>query len=803
MNSFLGRWNSVKAKLLRTIIFAFSIGICISGATLLFVGNQISRANLVEGLGITAKIIADRSAAALVFSDPKTAESNLSLALSRQNIDSLCLYDGTGNLFVGLPKVAGGCDTFSSSVRETSFIEQKKVLKILVPVVNQGDWLGHLLVEANTGEFIKSQALFSAILVVTLLVSLSVAYWVSNKLLTRSLEPLNELYRTSKNIARDPLSGERAEKISNDEVGRVVDVFNAMLDGLSRENQALIYSENRFRSLAENAPIGVYSKSEYSDYEYINHRWCEITGLSKKNAASFVSRIDEKDRKNYKNILNRAFATQESQTVEFNYNSPDSGGRILMEHISPVMDENANLRYVGSLLDVTELKSAQVELEKLAFYDPLTQLPNRRFFKDHLLLSIARAKRENKKIAIYLTDLDNFKKVNDSLGHEVGDKLLVDISFRLKSALYDRDMVSRMGGDEFMILLDNIEDPTRLDIASSRVVTALSTSARSGGQEVKVTGSVGIAIYPTDSESPEELIRYADIALYSAKGKGGDRVSYYSKDLDRKIKEKLRLEQKLRSAIIEKRLDVFIQPQYLAGSRKMFWGEALVRWFDSEEGFIPPDVFIPLAEETGLIQAVGDFVLDRVLALIKQHIDDLQYIGVQGISVNLSGKQFFAEDFAESIANKFAESDVDPKFIEFEITETTLMDDIDRAVVVMECLRDLGCQLSIDDFGTGYSSLAYLKRFPINSLKIDKSFIRDIPEDQSDVEIACAIIAMAHNLGLTVVAEGVETEIQARLLAQYDCEYLQGFFLDRPMPIEDLLSRRGFDDLSHHLRGNF
>ena len=388
-----------------------------------------------------------------------------------------------------------------------------------------------------------------------------------------------------------------------------------------------------------------------------------------------------------------------------------------------------------------------------------------------------------------MVDLDDFKKVNDSLGHDVGDALLVKIAAQLRDALYDGDVVSRMGGDEFMILLDNIEDPTRLENASKRILEALKASIQLNNHTVLVTGSIGAAIYPVDAKTPEELVRYADIALYNAKSKGGAKMSYYSQDLDRKIKEKLRIEQKLRSALKNDELDVFVQPQYIAESRTMFWGEALVRWIDDEDGFIPPDMFIPLAEENGLIHSVGKFVLETICKAIRDNAAEMELLGMQGISVNLSARQFFSEGFIDTITSTFKKYEIEPAKVEFELTESTVMDDVDQAIVVMEQIRALGCKLSIDDFGTGYSSLSYLKRFPITSLKIDRSFIRDIPDDKNDIEISCAIIAMAHNLGLTVVAEGVETEVQAQLLASYKCEYLQGYFLDKPMPIRELFDR--------------
>lgn len=791
MNSLSRRWNSVHSKVLRTVLISFIVGMTVAGMVLLFVFNNLSRKNMLDGLNVTAKIIADQSAASLVFTDNQSAQKNLAAAINRQNIDFLCLYDAVGQLFSRAVSddATHLCEqdvtpVFAAQIRE---LEQK--ILVYIPVVDQSEFLGHLYLAANTKALSKLQWFFAAILLLSLSTSLGVVAMLSSRLVRRSLMPLDALHKTAVLIAENPLSDERAEKISEDEIGRLVDVFNAMLDKISSENTSLLISENRFRTLSESAPIGVFLKNERGEYEYTNSRWEEITGLDQESSASFTSFIDRDDCYNYKKSIDMALQNNGAEVIEFRFQNPHSGSRVLMEYISPVDNESGERCFIGSLLDVTELKVAQFELEKLAFYDPLTQLPNRRFFRDHLDSAILRAQKENKKIAMYMTDLDDFKKVNDSLGHDVGDELLVDIAKRLRETLFEGDVVSRMGGDEFMILLENIEDPTRLDSASKRMLEALNATATSGGQSVQVSGSIGIAIYPTDACAPEELLRFADMALYNAKGSGGNRVSYYSDELDRKIKERVRLEQKLRKALKEDKLEVYIQPQYMSKTREIYWGEALVRWTDEVDGVITPDQFIPLAEDAGLIYQIGEFVFERVLQVLSENGSQLSALGMLGISVNLSAKQFFAPGFASNIANKFSQFGVDPRLVEFEITESLIMDDVGSAIHIMEGLRKLGCQLSMDDFGTGYSSLAYLKQFPITSLKIDKSFIVDIPEDQNDIEISRAIIALAHSLGLSVVAEGVETEIQAKLLASYGCEFLQGFFFDKPMPIADLLAR--------------
>ncbi|VUD53776.1 Phytochrome-like protein cph2 [Thalassocella blandensis] len=802
------RWNSVKSKLIGLTIGFFAAGFCLSTIIFFLVGENKSREDFSAEIKRILTFVVEQNVQWQMHSknQPETQSEtqpetqtqvhqrhqhlkHVERSLSSPyfgSISRICLYDAELHLLTAYTRDTYQCDLSGESTSSEVIVFQRHTARLQSPIVERGKVLGYALVEAYYRDASLLNGVFLWLFLLAFCLSLLLAFVLSKKVIKRSLKPLNALYEASKIIARNPLSDVRAIKVSNDEIGRVVDVFNTMLDNFCRENTALVASENRFRSLSENSPVGVYLKSKRG-FEYTNHRWSQITGLRSFNAAGFMANIEVKDKAFYQDALSLAKHHRRSQVVEYRYHNPELGRRSLMEYISLIEDEQGKECYIGSLMDVTELKVAQLELEKLAFYDPLTLLPNRRFFKDHLELAIARAQKERKKIAIYMVDLDDFKRVNDCLGHDTGDQLLVDIAKRLKGVLYEGDVVSRLGGDEFMLLLDNIEDPTRLDHASKRILDALRVTVQSTDESLQVVGSVGIAIFPTDAQSPEELLRYADIALYNAKGAGGNRVSYYSCELDRRIKAKVSLEHRLRKALEDNTLEVYLQPQFCAQRRTMVWAEALLRWTDETQGAISPDIFIPLAEETGLILPVGDFVMERVLEMLSLHHERLRQLGIAGIAINLSPKQFFAPDFIANIEEKLNRFAISPSMLEFEITETTVMDDVDTAVALMQRLREKGVKLSIDDFGTGFSSLSHLKKFPITSLKIDKSFIRDIPEDQSDVEISCAIIAMAKKLGLSVVAEGVETLVQADFLAENQCEYLQGFYFAKPMRLEQLL----------------
>ncbi|WP_026225091.1 EAL domain-containing protein [Teredinibacter turnerae] len=784
--------STIKRRLMRSIGSTLIVAVVMVAGILTWVGNRDAKANLINDLTVIGQIIANRSSTAMFFADftdKDVIEKNLASAGFHSAIDLICVFDKEGKLYhtFAKPEAHSQCQRQQSSINELNFTEDNKVIRVRVPILHEGEHFGLVEIYSNNHGVNQAFLRFSITLAFALTIALFVAYFVGGRLVGSSLVPLRDLFNTSQEVAASPYANIRANKKSNDEIGDLVDVFNQILDTLETDNAALMESESRFRVLAEHAPIGIFLRNRKLIMEYTNDRWCEITGLTPSQANAFTNNIDPKDAALYESVQDKARSQHTPQVIEYTYTTPQGSRRTLMEHLAPLNNLQGFQGFVGSLLDVTELKTAQMELEKLAFYDPLTDLPNRRFFRGHLELTIAAAKKYDKRLAVMMTDLDDFKKINDTFGHDAGDQLLMQIGKRLKAASASIDVVSRMGGDEFMLLVKNIDSSSQLDHKANNILRALREKMEINGQQVEVGGSIGIAVFPNDAITYEELIRYADIALYNAKSMGGNTVSYYSSDLDKRIKDKMRLEQKLRVALDKRLLEVYIQPIYDAATREMIKGEALVRWMDPEEGFISPEVFVSLAEESGLIYDLGSLVLEKVCAYLHENEGKLHLLGMRTIAVNLSARQFFASQLLTYIEATFKRYQIDPKQIEFELTESMVMDDVDQAIDIMRSIRNLGCSLSIDDFGTGYSSLSYLKQFPINTLKIDRSFIKDIPEDKNDVEIAYTIIAMAHNLGLTVVAEGVETKEQWQLLREKNCDYLQGYYFARPMPMSDVL----------------
>ncbi len=441
--------------------------------------------------------------------------------------------------------------------------------------------------------------------------------------------------------------------------------------------------------------------------------------------------------------------------------------------------------YVATHTDITERKAAEEQIKQLAFYDPLTQLPNRRLFQERLKHGIDVERRDGKKLGLLMLDLDRFKAVNDSLGHLAGDELLQQVANRITARLRDVDLVARLGGDEFVVLLEDIthsEDAARISEEIIKELTKPFTLPQ--GDNVQIGGSIGISLYPEHGEDPDLLMDHADAALYQAKDAGRGCFAYFSEELTINAQKRLKIETRLRRAIEQQELRVFFQPQVDICSDQIVGAEALVRWQDPEEGLISPNSFIPIAEETGLIVELGALVLRETCRQGREWLE--QKIPSLNLAVNVSAHQFHRSDFCDFVAQVLFETGFPAQNLELEITESCLMGNQfqDNATETLNKLRAQGIRLAIDDFGTGYSSLAYLKHFPLNVLKIDKSFIDEIPFNQDDMEIASTIIAMGQTLGFKVLAEGVETPEQLAFLQSKGCDSYQGYIKSAPLPAQ-------------------
>lgn len=459
---------------------------------------------------------------------------------------------------------------------------------------------------------------------------------------------------------------------------------------------------------------------------------------------------------------------------------------------SPYLDDEGNVvGIIECFRDITQrlnVEKVLVENERkihdLIHYDPLTHLPNRTALNDRLSQAIYWAKHQSRHVGLLCLDLDRFKKINDTLGHQAGDQVLQEISRRLQNTLRIGDTVSRVGGDDFFIVLESIDDGKNIDLVVGNILSALKKSIDLNGREINITASVGVSIFPDHSDSPSDLMKFADIAMYSAKNQGGDIAVHYLDTMDERASEFLMMEAELKQAISGDELYLQYQPQFNLKDNSLVGMEALVRWKHPVKGTVPPSDFIFLAEETGLIQSLGEWVLREACRQISQWI--AEGFNVVPVAVNVSSLQMQKVDFIDVLDDALTISDIPAEFLELEITESTIMNRLDASVATLQAIRQRGLMLAIDDFGTGYSSLSYLKRFPLSKLKVDRSFISDLPADENDASIVTAIISMSHGLGLKVIAEGVETVEQKQFLIDQGCDQVQGFLYSRPLDADEI-----------------
>ena len=450
--------------------------------------------------------------------------------------------------------------------------------------------------------------------------------------------------------------------------------------------------------------------------------------------------------------------------------------------------------------NITELKKSEARIESLAYYDPLTGLPSRPLFFDLLRREIIKAQRSKNAIAVFFFDLDEFKKTNDSFGHSGGDELLAGVGKRLRECLRKSDIIgradeiitmddedkpdylARIGGDEFTLILPEIKDKGAAGIIAKRILSQFEEPFRIGDKEIFISTSIGIAMYPSDGEDVETLLKNADSAMYKAKEGGKNTFRYYSAEMNLKARERINIETRLRYAIKNQNFQLHYQPQYHLEDSRLTGMEALIRWKDEEMGLIPPMEFIPMAEESGMIIEIGNWAIFNACRQAKKWHD--QGYADLTLGVNLSVRQFFDPQLPDKIKAAINTTAFDPTKLELEITETAMMHDTDRAVGIVNELKAMGIRISLDDFGTGFSSLVHLKLFPVDSLKIDQMFVRNADLEGRDGEIISAIIQLCHKLGIKVIAEGVETLEGLNFLKRKHCHSAQGYFFSPPLPIE-------------------
>lgn len=566
-------------------------------------------------------------------------------------------------------------------------------------------------------------------------------------------------------------------------------------NALQRQHTVRALEENRqlLSSITSNITDGIYRSTPEGQLVYVNQALAEMFGydspeeMKQVRAPILYVSAERRDELQHKLLHHNGYRGEEVEFVR-----RDGSRFVGMNNAVAIHDAEGNMLYCdGVITDITERKDAERQIHYLAHYDLLTGLPNRTLLRDRMEQEMARAKRDGNHLAVLFLDLDRFKNVNDSLGHAVGDQLLEQVGRRLQASIRGQDTVSRQGGDEFLIMLPDLNSANEAATVARKLIDRLSAPYVVGHHELRVTPSIGISLYPGDASGIEELVRNADAAMYQAKERGRHNFQFFTHDLSVAAWERLSLENQLRRAIQDNRFVLHYQPQVDIESGDIVGLEALVRW-NHNGRLVSPSVFIPVAEQTGMIMEIGEWVLSEACRQACLWQD--QGFADTRVTVNLSAIQFRRRNIVGVIQKVLAHTGLAPELLELELTESTVMEEVEESVRMLSDLSRIGVGLSVDDFGTGYSSLNYLKRFPIRKLKIDKSFIEDIPGDSDDEAITGAVIDMGRNLNLDVLAEGVETLEQLEFLKARGCKEFQGFLASHPVPADQVpaLLRRRF-----------
>ncbi len=676
-----------------------------------------------------------------------------------------------------------GTDTFSAAVASM----ETAPWKVLI-AQNQEAFLAPVAKQTQTALMVAGAIVVLVVLIV----------FGATQLL---LGPVRRLTGVVKNAGKKGRIHINAPVEAEDEIGSLAKAFNSMADNinhliedLEQEVEGHKLTADSLRKLSqaiEQSPVSVMITDLDGRIEYVNPEFCKRTGYSSEEVIGKNPRILKSDQTSPAHYSNMWQAISNGQSWTGELCNKKKNGELFWENvtISPVKNQQGeSTHYLAIKEDISMRKDYEERLLYQASYDTLTDLPNRSLAYDRIQQAIATASREQKHLALLYLDFDHFKNINDTLGHGAGDAFLVKMAQRLRACTRDVDTVARLGGDEFLVMLTEIGDEAHEDANDYRryikqkaetLLKAISEPFVIENMEFTVTASIGVAIFPEDGDEPYRLLKNADTAMYRSKRKGRERVEIFTPEMSDTIIKRVELDNKLRHALEDGKLYLKYQALMDTRTRELVGAEALLRWKDDELGEVSPEVFVPLAEESGLIVDIGQWVMQQACADVTRW--NTVVARDMFVAINLSSRQFRDKDIARQVADVLSQQQLQGEHLELEITERLLMKDVPEVISTLHQFKEMNIRLSIDDFGTGYSSLSYLKRFPFDVLKIDKSFVQDIGVDPDDESLCEAIIAMAHSLGLSVIAEGVETRQQFDFLSLRGAELIQGYIVGEPM----------------------
>lgn len=764
----------------------------------------------VKKMNTTTALLTEYISPALLFNDNVAAQETLETLRAVPDVEYAEVFDSNGLEFALYSKQklpSGKTGKFDPAHYPTGFHFDSPVFNQVVPIfgkANQTQQIGIAVVQMNLRPAYQQLAFEIG----TICILAFFTFLLNSKLLSRFqrsiTKPLLDLTNVMKNVSQEGDFSVRATARYSDEIGQLAGAFNQMLNELSlrsnslhqelqerqRVEHQLTASNIRFETVLKALPDLMFEIDARGVYLNV---WGSRDDLLAAPRDTLLGR-------NIRKVLPPEAAKIVLKSLHDADMNGYSHGQQFMLRIMNVdrwfelsvakqqSDSNEIARFVVLSRDITERKLSEDKIEHLAFYDTLTGLPNRRLLLDRLKQALNSSARTNIYGALLFLDLDNFKTLNDTLGHDKGDILLQQVAERITSCLRESDTVARLGGDEFVVILGDlssipIEAAALTESIGNKILNALTQPHLLGSKKYNGTTSIGATLISDHQQGIDDLLKQADIAMYQAKNDGRNTLRFFDPKMQDKINARATLEGELRNALARQEFRLYYQIQVDSSGRPL-GAETLIRWLHPERGLVNPVHFIPLIEETGLIVPIGHWVLDTACAQLKAWQHDTLTSGLI-LAVNVSAKQFLHGDFVNQVQTTLQRHLIDPKLLKLELTESLLLDNVDEVIFNMKSLKKLGVRFSLDDFGTGYSSLQYLKQLPLDQLKIDQSFVRDLVSNQSDYAIVRTIIAMAQGLNLNVIAEGVETEDQRQILISNGCTHFQGYLFSKPVPIED------------------
>jgi diguanylate cyclase (GGDEF)-like protein/PAS domain S-box-containing protein len=801
----------------RNAAFTQQLNVTVTVAVLIFAmlsslltswqGSRQIRETLVKQGAQVAESLASRSALALLYSSAENALGAVNTTLAFPDVKRVAILDTAGGALIARGAEVAVADVAPALdlTARTAYLEAETAdaWHFVAPVLNKGGDSQFDAVEAKDEllgfvRVVQSKETLTTMLMQVFAFNLAISLvfagvflLILSRLAKRLTQPITELSETMARAERG--EGEVLARIGGPkDIMDMAIAFNRMIVSLRERELALRESQENYRQVVNSVKEVIFQTNARGEWAFLNATWGEVTGIEIQHAlgqpmARYFFDEDQKLVSHWFDILRR----NESRDCRFElrYLRPD-GGLGWFDLAQRVRYDEAGMfaGTSGTLDDITEQKRAEARIEFLAYHDVLTRLPNRMLAQDRFQQAMAHADRLRTKVALLFLDLDNFKAINDSLGHLAGDALLKEVSRRLTDCVRETDTVSRLGGDEFVVILPALPDADAIAPVLVKLLANLLEVFEIDTQELSTSASIGIALYPDDGGDFDTLLKKSDMAMYRAKDSGRNTYRFFDDQMNVDAVERLRMSSGLRKALVREEFILHYQPQIDIASGALIGAEALIRWIHPEMGMVPPSRFIPVAEESGLIVPIGEWVLYQAC----RQAAAWGKAGIRGlvIAVNLSAVQFRRGDVEQSVIRALEASGLDPALLELELTESILISDTENILATVQRLKQLGVKLSIDDFGTGYSSLSYLKRFQVDKLKIDQSFVRDLATDAEDAAIVRAIIQIAGSLGLTTIAEGVETAHILDLLRDLGCDEAQGYYFARPMPAEELLAFR-------------